>query len=231
MTSKLPSVTEICCLHIDRHWFPPGCAERGSKVHSWANHFLNNIWDPFVEEEYPNYVTGLKKWFENNEAKIIFGEGNLINKESGFRGHPDFVGTIKDEDGFGLIDFKTSNSVQPWWKLQLAAYASLAECNKEEIGIDKLSWVASLSVNKEGEVTFNKYDKKEIDKEPLKKFMNMLYFYTRWYTLSNKEDNEFTKSMSLLSKKFGLSTQQLLANYVRYNAVHHKSHFNKVKGA
>jgi len=200
-------------------------------VHLWANHFLNGTWSPFIEEKYPNYVNGLKEWFEKNKAKIIFGEGNLINNKLRFRGHPDFVGTIKDEDGIGLIDFKTSNAVQPWWKLQLAAYANLAECNKEEIGIDKLSWVASLSVNKDGEVTFNKYLIEDISKEPMCKFMNMLYFYTRWYTLDRVADNDFTNSIRLMTKKLGLSAKQLLSNYVRYNVEHKKSRFKKVKGA
>ena len=229
--TTLHSVTTICCSHIDKHWFPAGCAERGSKVHLWANRFLNGVWDPFIEKEFPEYVGGLKNWLETNKARIIFGEGILTNHEEGFNGHPDFIGTIKDEEGIGLIDFKTSNSPQTWWPIQLAAYTNLAECNKEETGVETIEWAASLSVNKEGACDYKKYTKKELTGSLYRKFLNLLYYYRKVYTLAPMEENEFTKHIQKLKKKNQYSNRKIIANYIRYDAKEDKSYFNNIKGA
>lgn len=229
--SLFPSVTTICCMHIDKSFFPAGCAERGSKVHLWANHFLNGIWSPFLEEEHPNYIEGLKTWLEKYEARLIFGEGRLENNQLGFNGHPDFIGTINSEEGIGLIDFKTSNSVQPWWKIQLAAYLNLAEANEDKVGYSKIYWAASLSVDKRGDVTFKKYTREEMKKEAFTKFMNLLRYYKNVYTLDKIEDNEFCKHVVKYGKKHNYSNEKMLSNYIRYSIYNRNSYFEGVKGA
>lgn len=228
--SSFASVTTICCMHISNQYFHPKAAKRGSMVHLWANRYLNGIWDPFNEEKYPIYVGGLKKWLEDNKAKLLYGEIELKNNELEFRGHPDFIGTIKSEEGIGLIDFKTSDANQPWWKIQLAAYFNLVDVNKEELKLKGLDWAASLRVDKEGKTTFKKYTREEMTKESFKKFLNLLYFNKKVYTLEKVEDNAFYKHIQKVCKKQSYSTGQALANYIRFDPAHKKSLFGGVKG-
>lgn len=228
MSLKQPSVTTICCMHIDRTWFPAGCAERGSLVHSWANSYLRYIWDPFAEEKHPSYVGGLKKWFIDNNAKFIFGEGQLVNKSLGFNGHADFVGTIDGEEDTGLIDFKTSQASQPWWKIQLAAYLNLFDCNRKEMGLGKIGWTASLRVDRDGNTSFERYSREEMENDYFPKFKNMLdYFYLTRTGGCKERDTSFLEEVRLARKKSSKDVKKVLANYVRYDISHVKSLFNK----
>jgi hypothetical protein len=195
-------------------------------VHSWANSYLRHIWNPFVEEKHPSYVGGLKKWFKDNKAKLIFGEGQLINKKMGFNGHADFVGTIDEEDEIGLIDFKTSQASQPWWKLQLAAYLNLFDCNRKEMGLGKIGWTASLRVDRDGEVSFERYSREEMENKYFPRFKNMLdYFYLSRPGGCKDRDSSFLEEVRAVRKKTSKDVNKVLANYVRYGTSHTRSLF------
>lgn len=228
MRSQIPSVTMICCMHIDRSWFPAGCAERGSLVHSWANSYLRSIWNPFTEEKHPKYVGGLKEWFVKNKAKLVLGEERLLNEELGFNGHSDFIGTIEEEDGLGLIDFKTSQASQPWWRIQLAAYMNLFDCNRERLGLDVLEWTASLRVDKEGNTRFEKYSREEMETKYFTKFKTMLdYFYLTQTKSCKGIDTSFLEKVNSIRKETSSNEKKVLANYVRYDTSSAKSLFNQ----
>lgn len=224
----MPSVTQVCCMHVDTSWIPRESGVRGTAVHKWANNFLTKVWDPFTEEEYPEYVYGLKTWLESNEAKLMAGEVELENKNLHITGHPDFIGRIKGEPGLGIIDFKTSQARQPWWKLQLAGYYLLATEKGGNLSPYPIEWCASLRVDKTGKSVFDLYSKETVQTEFKEKFINLLglYRYTNNAVKPKISVDRFIKEYKTIVNT-GIDRRKVLDNYIRYNAENSKSLFNK----
>ena len=53
----------------------------------------------------------------------------LTDQALRFCGMPDFIGVVEIRRGCGLIDWKTSLGIEPWFRLQGAAYRHLAGVN------------------------------------------------------------------------------------------------------
>lgn len=230
--NKTPSVTQICCMHIDKKWIPAASATRGTAVHSWANNYLKKIWDPFSQDEYPEYIEGLKSWIDDNKAEISFGETRLFHKKLNYSGKPDFIGTIESEEGFGLIDFKTGQARQPWWKLQIAGYCDLVSFDL--CGLSKwpheIQWCGSVRIDKEGKVSFDKYDLLEIGTKYLDKFYNVKKLYCSSLETGNnkKKLDSFTIAYNNALKN-EKNSKKVIANYIRYDVDNKKSLFYKEK--
>lgn len=125
----LPSVTQIIAPYIDSKWFTDECRERGSAVHSACEAYLKGLYAPKLISAWQLYVDSFKRWSDLAIDKIILAEVRLRNDELSYCGQPDAIIKIKGTDKIVLVDWKTSQSKQKWWELQIIAYRKLAQHN------------------------------------------------------------------------------------------------------
>lgn len=149
------SVTQVLGFFTDTSWYTPESKTRGNAVHEFCHDLTaktiskdealmtaNKNSDGFG---YGNFYHSFIKWHEACDPLPLMSEERLVDSSLGLTGKPDFIGVIRNKNGLGLIDFKTSAHVQPQWKFQVAAYVYLATINGFTI-----DWGATLSINKEG---------------------------------------------------------------------------------
>lgn len=120
-----PSVTQILRPFINSDWFLPEHAERGSAVHSAAAAHLKGAYVPPLAPDHQPYFDSFRKWAEVSIDTVILVEERIIDPGLGFCGQPDLVCVMRGDTGNTLADFKTSQAVQKWWRLQSSAYSHL----------------------------------------------------------------------------------------------------------
>lgn len=143
-----PSVTEVISCFIETRFFTPESREIGSAAHDYFyDSMLLCTFGTKIDDKLRNlgYTDSFDKWFALAKPGIKFVEKRLTDESLCFSGKPDFIGTIEGQDGLGLIDYKTSNSYQKHWGLQISAYAHLAIRH----GMD-IKWGGSLRIRKDG---------------------------------------------------------------------------------
>lgn len=224
----IPSVTKICCQHINTDYIPESAAVRGTRVHEWVSNYLNNIWDP-IEKEYSGYTTRIKRWLDVNKAEITAGEIELHHYILPYFGHPDFIGKIKGKKGYGIIDFKTSKRKQPWWVVQLAGYYGLVNSNIGALGLKEIEWCAHVRINEETDVVAEFYDFEEIAYKHFIKFKNLLGVYctSRNIEMHQKSVDKFVKEFNTVVTDIG-SEDKVIRNYISWSTGHKRSFFNNI---
>ena len=135
--SNLISVTTIIGCFLDKRWFKDKYALRGSMVHKMCE---KDILDPFdmgdhtpkgFEGYYSSFVHWKEEVLQDHYAFLI--EPRLVDPVRNIVGHPDLVLKHKTRpDELFLVDYKTSSSKAPWWRLQMAAYKMMID-NAENI--------------------------------------------------------------------------------------------------
>ena len=117
----LPSVTDILKPWIDTRWYRPEHLKRGEASHDvMACHALgvpylkqfNPLWQAYID-------TG-RRWFDKNIKEVILVEKRFVSLE-GFTGQQDLAAILKDTRT-AIVDWKTSQAEQKYWKFQEAGY-------------------------------------------------------------------------------------------------------------
>jgi len=114
-------------------------AEEGTQVHNMIEDYLNGEEMKFLNHQgYPQYDPDIWQMFlrfvdfwEQHNPKLIETEVHLFSDIYKVAGTCDLVCEIDGEEW--IIDFKTSNHVQPTYELQTAIYS---QCYKECFGRD-----------------------------------------------------------------------------------------------
>jgi hypothetical protein len=110
---KIPQV------HID------GGIVRGNAVHKFCTETAKKEWIP-KPALYSGYCDSFLWWFENCVEEVLLVEGRLEDTVMGFFGHPDFILRLKGHRKPAIYDLKTPSTKQRTWRMQIAAYHSLA---------------------------------------------------------------------------------------------------------
>ncbi len=115
-------------------------SERGVLVHKYASALIRNVGLFGVEEHLKGYIESFKLWKPKSKMIIPsrFFEDDLL-----ISGEADCLYEI--EDGYCLVDFKTSTKEGSTWNLQGSAYANLAR--KAGYNIKRIEFV---KLSKEG---------------------------------------------------------------------------------
>lgn len=145
------SVTDILKHYIDTDFFTQECAERGTAVHECCEAYVKKNWImPILPPNWRPYFQSFKKWADEylDTDNVILTEKRLVCHKEKFTGKLDFVGYIKGSRTAVLLDWKTGQAVENWWKLQLAAYKYLIEKNEESSNIPRR--IASVRLKKDG---------------------------------------------------------------------------------
>jgi hypothetical protein len=137
----IPSVTQILAEagFVDSQWFTTESQDRGTMVHRGIHtHELGLLEDP--PAEFQGYLKAWETFKLASDFIVGWTEHMMVSETYRFAGTADCLGTfaaqhIRDKDGgevhypdrLALIDFKTSESERPWWRLQLAAYHILCD--------------------------------------------------------------------------------------------------------
>lgn len=134
---KTPSVTTILAPWSDFSGIRPevlqAAAERGSKVHRACAAIASGLWAPQMPDEVSGYIESFKSWFHTAVEEVISVEPSFSHPLYGYMGHPDMLARLKGDTGLTLVDYKTPLAQAKSWRLQLAAYAELAEANGQNI--------------------------------------------------------------------------------------------------
>ncbi len=147
---KFPSVTRVISPWQDfsmiREDVLEAACARGSKVHQICGALALGLWIPVIPAELQGYVDSFMGWFSDAVQRVHLAERELVDAQSGYRGHPDLIVTMRGDAAMTLIDLKTPATCQLAWRVQLAAYRNLATINGYPV-----ARVFSLRLRKGGE--------------------------------------------------------------------------------
>ena len=98
-------------------------ADIGTQVHTAIENFLNqkNVDIASMGEQARSAYSAFLDWSQENNIKIEQTEVRLHNKDEGYAGTCDAIGTVGDDSV--LLDWKTGKGIFPEARLQVAAYA------------------------------------------------------------------------------------------------------------
>lgn len=126
---KLYSVTEVLSPWSDYSSVPPdrlaAAAERGKRIHAAAAAKLTGTFlvVPLHPED-AGLWESLSSWMDSEISDVFDVEPELIDEKMGFIGHPDLLCCVRKR--YCVVDWKTPQTEQPTWKIQLGAYVHLA---------------------------------------------------------------------------------------------------------
>lgn len=126
-----PSVTQVLSMFANFGAIPDDVVEaakaRGTKTHRACFSYQQGLYVADLGE-HQGYFQSFKLWFDEfvDADWILFAEHRLVDQVTGFTGTPDLVPILKSGE-LAVIDYKTSATVQPTWRPQLAAYKWLVE--------------------------------------------------------------------------------------------------------
>ena len=117
----IPSVTQILTQSgiLDKRFFKPGAAERGTRIHSFCEQIANGL-EP---EEENGYTEAFKNFLKDTRVEPVAVE-YMGYSSLDFAGKIDLIASFRGETV--IIDIKTG-VYQEWWSLQLAGYALILE--------------------------------------------------------------------------------------------------------
>jgi len=119
---RVPGVTEV--LGVDDRWFDEVSTVRGQHVHM-ACQFLDEgklNWKT-VAPDYEPYVNAYVDFRKNHPWEVVLSEHTAYCPTYRYAGTLDRL--FKRGPSMRLVDIKTSEQPQPWWKYQLAGYYGL----------------------------------------------------------------------------------------------------------
>ncbi len=128
-TTGFPSVTDILSPFVDTKWMTEESRERGSAVHAACFAHLTGDYVVPLRPSWSGYFDSFRRWCDAADPRVEIAEERMVDKQLGYCGQMDFIGTTGFRDGRGLIDWKTSIAVEKWFRLQGAGYRHLAGTN------------------------------------------------------------------------------------------------------
>lgn len=134
-----PSVTEILRPWVESDFYTEESQRRGESVHAACAAYLKGAYVPPLQEEYQPYFDSFLKWAQVAVESVIMVEERLSDSVLRFCGKPDAILCISGDVVPVVVDFKTSQSNQKWWRLQTAAYRFLAEIHTRNVATRRLS--------------------------------------------------------------------------------------------
>jgi len=144
------SVTQALSPFIDWSGISPGrlehAGQRGTKVHSYIAAYLLGLWLPKIDAECQGYFDSFRYFADARIDRVIAVEKEVTCHCYGYVGHLDFAGTLKNEKGLAILDWKSPMIEGPTWSSQLAAYKHAYECETKEA----VSRVASIMLDPNG---------------------------------------------------------------------------------
>lgn len=117
-------------------------ARRGTKVHKICEAIASGLGEVGIDDESWGYVESFKRWWSKG-IDIAEMERRFWDDELRITGQVDFI--TKTEEGFAVVDIKTSSRPSNTWQCQGSAYAYLAK----NAGYDVRS-IQFLHLNKHG---------------------------------------------------------------------------------
>lgn len=127
-----PSVTSILARYsgIDdlKSRFPQvieQAAVRGTAVHAWCEAQAAHLFPPALPEKWQGYAASFCQWFSGVE-EVVALERRIFDYRLKFHGQFDIVCRLKGDRHYSLWDYKTSETQNKTWPLQIAAYRHLA---------------------------------------------------------------------------------------------------------
>lgn len=133
----IPSVTTVLAPWADFGGIKPevlqAAAERGTKVHRSCTAYAMGLWSPHLPEDCAGYLQSFKGWLAAAVQDVILAEGEFTHHLHGYSGHPDLIVRMRGDSGLTMVDIKTPIAQAKSWRLQLAAYVSLAESSGHDI--------------------------------------------------------------------------------------------------
>jgi hypothetical protein len=98
-------------------------AELGSLVHSCVDAYSKGEPMPTYTPEAAPYIRSFLMFTEDHSPEFKFNEATVYNRELGYAGTTDWIGTLDKKPGLAVGDWKTGKSIWPDVALQLSAYA------------------------------------------------------------------------------------------------------------
>lgn len=108
--------------------------ERGDLFHALAAAYAQGLWIPEVPENVQGYFVSFQNWFDRYVTRVFCTERRLFHDKLKYHGTPDIICLVNGVPT--LIDWKTPNNSQKSWRLQIAAYKSLASHNPDVAPIE-----------------------------------------------------------------------------------------------
>lgn len=152
---NLPTVTQVIS-QVGRFWLnfdavPPDklefACQRGSDFHRVAALYAQKLWIDEIPETCAGFFHSFTEWYRDFVEEPILVERTLVHPKLHYQGTPDAIVRIKGDKGLTLLDWKTPRALSKSWRLQLAAYKSLADANGY---LQSLERVASLQPHPDG---------------------------------------------------------------------------------
>lgn len=162
---NLPHVTEIIS-QVGKYWLsfdhvPPDrlefACQRGSDFHRLAALHAQKLWVDEVPDSCVGFFSSFTAWFLDFVEEVVLVEQTLVHPTLRYTGTPDAIVRMKGDTWLTLLDWKTPRVFSKSWRLQLAAYKSLADENGY---LQSLERVASLQPHPDGgRAKFEEYTK------------------------------------------------------------------------
>lgn len=134
-----PSVTTILKRWIDSDWFTPEAAARGSAVHAACAAYVQGLYVVPLAPDHQPYFDSFRRWADMALDQVLIVEERLTDEQMGYCGQLDLCCTLKGSPDPALIDLKTSQAAQKWWKMQSSAYQHLVAVSREIVCPRRLS--------------------------------------------------------------------------------------------
>lgn len=150
-------------------------ADRGTRVHSYCEMYMKNLFIPCVDEDCKPYFDSFVDWYSSCMSNPLFVEERFNCPDYNISGQVDIIGTINGDNELSIIDIKTPQSVSPTWALQTAAYQFIV--NKEtQLGIKRRMCLMLCKFGKKAKII--EYDNYAEDE---RLYFNLLELYKHFY--------------------------------------------------
>lgn len=125
-------------------------SHRGDMVHKYCEAYLCGIEPSMIEDDFKGYYESFLRYQESNDliSKKLILEKRYYCDSLGLSGKMDLL--VKNNDGYSLIDWKTSAKEQCSWLPQGCAYAYL--CKKNDININHIMFIQLSKIGQEPKV-------------------------------------------------------------------------------
>lgn len=144
------SVTQVLSPFTDFSGIPDfvlkRAAIRGTKVHAACVAYCLGVWVVPLDKSASGYFESFREWFDAYVKEVIFCEKDLVDNVNKFKGRPDIVVKLVDEN-LWVVDIKTPVTEGPTWKAQCAAYRHLVVKDRERSGFISNPLTGALRIN------------------------------------------------------------------------------------
>lgn len=166
---KYDRVTEILSVYTDFSFvsseYLARKADIGTRTHRFCELYARDLLIEDVDLDCKGYVDSFKTWYKSSVKELLLCEHRMFDDHLMITGQVDLVVKLKGQDGYSLIDIKTSKKNYPTYPLQTAAYSVLL--TKE--GVYHVNNRYVLLLNEHGE------DAKLIEHKDFQRDMELFY--------------------------------------------------------